>query len=193
MDNELAMAKGAGLGLLCAVIILVFLSAVAIDLDPDGNSDSSPYELTVVFGTGSLHINDAGRSHGGFEYAAEYSVEVSQGCNGTVRTNHIAVLDFTLQIGLGDALSVHELRLKLLYDRDRNEVTLANESATIVLEKVAQDLIWNHAWDGYYVASWGGDAPEEEVRGQISPEIFGLPSHYYVELRLWATVVPPAV
>jgi len=187
------MAKGAGLGLLCAVIMLVFLSALAINLDPDGNSDSSSYELTVVFGTGSLHINDAGRSHGGFEYAAEYSVEVSQGCNGTVRTNHIAVLDFTLQIGLGDALSVHELRLKMLYDGDSNEVTLTNESATIVLEKVAQDLIWNHVWDGYYVASWGGDAPEEEVRGQISPEIFGLPSHYYVELRLWATVVPPAV
>jgi len=43
--------------------------------------------------------------------------------------------------------------------------------------------------DGYYIASWGGDAPNEEIRGAISPEVFGLPDHYYVELRLDATVL----
>jgi len=35
------------------------------------------------------------------------------------------------------------------------------------------------------LASWGGDAPQNELSGSISPTIFpGLNSAWYVELRL---------
>ena len=182
------MTKEAGLGLLSAVILLVSLSTVMMALRVDKET-SLGEEIGVVFGEGSLHINDAGRSHGGFEYAAEYKVEVSQACNGTVRTGHIAALAFTLEAGLGDALEVHELQLKLSFDELRDEITLSSGNTTITLVKVEVDRIWNHEWDGYYIASWGGDAPDGEIRGEISPEVFGLPDHYYVELRLEAAIL----
>jgi len=182
------MAKGAGLGLLMVVVALVFLSTLLVSVSMEEETHSGEV-VGVVFGEGSLHINDAGRSHGGLEYAADYGVEVTQACNGTVLTGHIAGLVFTLEAGLGDALEVHELQLKLSYDEIRDEIVLSDSDTTIRLIKVDVDTIWNHEWDGYYIASWGGDAPDEEIRGEISPEIFGLPDHYYIELRLDATVL----
>lgn len=182
------MAKGAGLGLLSAVVLLVILSAIMTGLRV-GEETGSGEGMAIVFGDGSLHINDAGRSHGGFEYAAEYRVEVSQACNGTVRVGHIAALVLTLEVGLGDALQVHELQLRLSYDEARDEIILSSGGTTITLIRVEEDTVWNHEWDGYYIASWGGDAPDDELRGEISPVVFGIPSHYYVELRLEATIL----
>ena len=50
---------------------------------------------------------------------------------------------------------------------------------------VKSDEIWNHQFDNHYIASWGGFAPENEIKGVISPLIFpGLPDFWYVELRI---------
>ncbi|MEM2153786.1 MAG: hypothetical protein QXY76_02650 [Nitrososphaeria archaeon] len=55
----------------------------------------------------------------------------------------------------------------------------------VVLEFVEKDNVWNGQYNNYYIASWGSEAPKEEIIGKISPAIFyGLESHYYVELRL---------
>jgi len=183
------MTKRAGLGLLIAVIALVVLSTVLVGIGTEEETDSGEV-VGIAFGVGSLYVNDAGRSHGGFEYAGDYKVEVVQACNGTVLVGHIAGLVFTLEVGLGDALEVHELQLKLSYDEVRDQIVLSDGDTTIRLIKVDTDTIWDHEWDGYYISSWGGDAPDEEIRGAISPNIFGLGDHYYIELRLDATVLP---
>jgi len=182
------MAKGANLGLLYAVIVLVLIYALATALSSSPRRDSAIYPYQVTFGDGSLYVNDAASSHGGFEYAAEYGVSVEQACNGTVIEGHIAGLVFTLKTGLGDALRVHELDLQLTYDDEDNQIVLVGHEITIRLVKVEQDRVWNHAWDGYYIASFGSSAPVGEIMGEISPQVFGLPDQYYVELRLWATV-----
>ena len=55
-------------------------------------------------------------------------------------------------------------------------------------QKEQNDEIWNHQFDNNYIASWGGFAPENEIKGVISPIIFpGLPDFWYVELRIPAT------
>jgi hypothetical protein len=186
------MSRKSDLGLLIAVTVLVIASAVLVGLGPANPPVSGP-RFMVVFDAGSLYINDAGMSHGGFEYAAEYSVTVSQGCNGTVEEGHIAALDLALVRGLGDALQVHHLELLLGSSTNVNEILLSGGGVEIRLVRQVEDLVWNHSWDGYYVASWGAYAPQGEIRGTISPGIFGLPDHYYVELRLSATFMPMPV
>ncbi|MBO3804313.1 MAG: hypothetical protein JTT11_10695 [Candidatus Brockarchaeota archaeon] len=126
---------------------------------------------------GSMFVSDAGRSHGGFEYNAEWevTVEAEQGL-GTMRLG--------LKVGLGDALEKHEYRVEGL-SIEPGRLSMSLEGQPIVLVWLESDEVWDHAYDKHYVASWGGDAPPEEVRGSISPSIFpGLGGHYYVELRL---------
>jgi hypothetical protein len=135
------------------------------------------HDSSIVVLHGSLFVSDSGRSHGGFEYNAEWEVmvEVDQG---------LGTMNLELTTGLGDALEKHEYRVEdISIESDR--LTMKVEGQPIVLVWVDSDDIWNHMYDKYYIASWGGDAPLEELRGTISPTIFpGLADHYYVELRL---------
>ncbi len=126
---------------------------------------------------GSLFVSDAGRSHGGFEYNAEWNATLTvEGTSGVLR--------LVLKVGLSDALQKHEYRLT---DFTRNATTISMRIDSQYLVLVWQDFdpVWNHTYDRYYVASWGSDAPPEEIRGTILPILFpGLVEHYYVELRL---------
>jgi hypothetical protein len=131
---------------------------------------------TVVLG-GSLFVSDAGRSHGGFEYNAERDATLTvDGTSGTLK--------LVLNIGLGDALTKHEYSITE-FKMEPNKTRMRIDGQPLTLVWVENDTIWSHTYDGYYTASWGGDAPPEEIRGNISPQIFpGLADHYYVELRL---------
>lgn len=126
---------------------------------------------------GSMFVSDAGRSHGGFEYNAEWNATLNiQGSRGS--------LDLVLNIGLGDALTKHHYDVTE-FKMDEKKITMKIEGEMVTLILVEADEIWDHTFDGFYIASWGGDAPPEEIRGTIKPLIFqGLVDHYYIELRL---------
>ncbi|MDH5685230.1 MAG: BsuPI-related putative proteinase inhibitor [Hadesarchaea archaeon] len=169
------------LGLLAVVCATVIVVATVVF---QSTSDDGKKYFTT-FKDGSMFFSDAGESHGGFEFTAGYTVIISDNSFETGDTVH---LTFELDIGFCDPLDVHDLYLKLSYSDADDEITLQNDSVVIRLVKVENDIIWDHQFDDYYIASWGGCAPEEEIRGEISPSVFGLPVHYYIELRLKAEV-----
>jgi hypothetical protein len=135
-----------------------------------------PHQGVQVF-NGSFFVSDAGQSHGGFEYVAVW--------NATLTVNGpFGELSLIFAEGLGDVLTKHEyLVSEFVYNQSTLSMKVDGKPLTLVWTPV--DAIWNHEFDNYYIASWGGDAPAEEIRGTISPTIFpGLVEFYYVELRL---------
>lgn len=158
------------------VPLALFLVAAAIlvtagllyCLNPDSGSVSM---------NGSFLASDAGQSHGGFEYVAVWNASlVIYGGSGR--------LTLWPSSGLGDALTRHEYFVSSFYS-NQTHTALSIDGIPVVLVWTANDTVWNHRYDNYYIASWGGSAPPDEIRGAISPAIFpGLVGHYYVELRL---------
>jgi hypothetical protein len=127
---------------------------------------------------GTFFISDAGESHGGFEFTAEYKAEFDV-------TNGIGTLTITQIIGLGDPLEKHIYSITDLKIEINNKITMNIDDNPVELIFVESDEIWNHQFDNHYIASWGGFAPENEIKGVISPLIFpGLPDFWYVELRI---------
>jgi len=127
---------------------------------------------------GTFFISDAGESHGGFEFTAEYKTEFDV-------TNGRGNLIITQIIGLGDPLEKHVYSITDLNIKKNNKITMNIDNYPVELIFVKSDEIWNHQFDNNYIASWGGFAPENEIKGVISPIIFsGLPDFWYVELRI---------
>jgi len=127
--------------------------------------------------SGSFLASDAGQSHGGFEYVAVWNVSL-------IVYGNSGRLTLSLSSGLGDALTRHEYFVSSFY-ANQTHTTMSIDGIPVVLVWTADDAVWNHRYDNYYIASWGGSAPPDEIRGAISPAIFpGLVGHYYVELRL---------
>ncbi len=127
---------------------------------------------------GTFFISDAGESHGGFEFTAEYKTEFDV-------TNGRGNLIITQIIGLGDPLEKHVYSITDLNIKKNNKITMNIDNYPVELIFVRGDEIWNHQFDNNYIASWGGFAPENEIKGVISPIIFpGLPDFWYVELRI---------
>ncbi len=126
---------------------------------------------------GSLFASDAGQSHGGFEYTATWTATLKvSGGSGT--------LAIALETGLGDAITKHEYAVTD-FSSSADSLSMKLGGQTLVLPFQSKDNVWGGQFDGYYIASWGGDAPPGEVRGTISPTYFpGLGPLYYVELRL---------
>jgi len=160
------------LGVVIAAVLTVAVAAAAfyIESRPGG----APSQTTM---TRSMFVSDAGKSHGGFEYTATWNAALqASGSTGT--------LTFVLKVGLGDALSKHQF---VVTDFSKNStiVSMKVDGQPVTLIWTDSDRIWNGTYDHYYVASWGGYAPQNEIRGSISPTIFpGLTSFWYVELRL---------
>jgi hypothetical protein len=126
---------------------------------------------------GTFFISDAGRSHGGFEFNAEYKTKFDvQNGKGT--------LTFSLELGLDDPLKTHVYRITDLLIKP-NKVLMKIDNHPVELVLVKNDKIWNHQFDYNYIAAWGSDAPMNEIKGSISPDIFpGLVDFWYVELRI---------
>lgn len=127
--------------------------------------------------TGSLFVSDAGQSHGGFEYTASYNVTARA-------TNGAGSMNVELATGLGDVLTRHQYTISdFLVTGEAVAMTL--DGHRVELPMTSSETVWSHAFDGYYIASWGPSAPIQELRGVIAPGIFpGVPDSYYVELRL---------
>ena len=127
---------------------------------------------------GTFFISDAGEAHGGFEFTAEYKTEFDV-------TNGRGNLIITQITGLGDPLEKHVYSITDLKIKKNNKITMNLDNYPVELIFVNSDEIWNHQFDNNYIASWGGFAPENEIKGVISPIIFpGLPDFWYVELRI---------
>jgi len=165
-DNRKAVV----LTIILATIVIAFIAVSFTNLF------SPPNKLAKEL-RGSFFVSDAGRSHGGFEYNAEWDATLSLvGGDG--------VLTLELNVGLGDALKRHKYNVTD-YSIDSKKISMKIDGKEVVLELVEKDKVWNGQFDNYYIASWGSDAPPEEIIGKISPTIFpGLELHYYVELRL---------
>ena len=127
---------------------------------------------------GTFFISDAGEAHGGFEFTAEYKTEFDV-------TNGRGNLIITQITGLGDPLEKHVYSITDLKIKKNNKITMNLDNYPVELIFVNSDEIWNHQFDNNYIASWGGFAPENEIKGVISPIIFpGLPDFWYVELHI---------
>src|SRR5687768_2680300 len=114
---------------------------------------------------GTFFISDAVESHGGFEFTAEYITEFDV-------TNGRGNLIITQITRLGDPLEKHVYSITDLKIMKYNKITMNIDNYPVELIFVKSDEIWNHQFDNNYIASWGGFAPENEIKGVISPIIF---------------------
>ena len=127
---------------------------------------------------GTFFVSDAGESHGGFEFTADYKTEYDV-------TDGRGTLTITQITGLGDPLEKHVYSITDLKINKMKKIKMNIDDNPVELIFVESDEIWNHQFDNNYIASWGGFAPENEIKGLISPTIFpGLPDFWYVELRI---------
>jgi len=181
-----------------AVVVAVMVTLVLL-LWP-GPVEEDTYVLMLR--DGSMLISDAGTAIGGFEYVGIYNVSLVSAdgswiwINPWMQSGEKVELRLELEIGLGDPISEagkSEITVTVRYDPGADAVSLTGKEVSIVMPYFENDTVWDHEWDGYFIASWGGYAPEEELRGVISPETFGLPEHYYVELRMDFEITPPVV
>ena len=146
------------------------------------DDDGYDYPEKPIFNSlqteGTFFVSDAGESHGGFQFTAEYKTEYDV-------TNGKGTLTITQIIGLGDPLEKHVYSITDLKINELDRITMNIDDNPVELVFVESDEIWNHQFDNHYIASWGGFAPENEIKGVISPTIFpGLPDFWYVELRI---------
>jgi hypothetical protein len=160
--------SSAPLALFLVVAAIMVTAGLLYCLNPGSGSVSM---------NGSFLASDAGQSHGGFEYVAVWNASL-------IIYGNSGRLTLSLSSGLGDVLTRHEYFVSSFY-ANQTHMNMRVDGIPVVLVWTANDTVWNHSYDNYYVASWGGSAPPDEIRGTISPAIFpGLVSHYYVELRL---------
>ena len=160
---------------------LVALATVAFALlsPPPFGHREKPETRTFA---GSMFVSDAGQSHGGFEYNAEWAADL-------IVVGDTGMLRLTLKTGLGDALTKHEYTVT---EFKKDDLTLAwrlisfdMNGNTVKLLLVPNDTVWDGQFSNYYIASWGAHAPDAEIRGLIRPTYFeGLADFWYVELRL---------
>ncbi len=155
--------------LIAMVLIISAILVVVLDLWPWGGERVSL--------SGTMFVSDAGKSHGGFEYTASYLANLTV-------TGRKGILILELQVGLGDALQKHRYQVTE-FSKSKDQISMKVEASDVILIWTESDIVWNHQYDDYYIASWGSEAPQSEIRGTISPSIFpGLYETYYIELRL---------
>lgn len=169
-----------------SMVPVISQNAQAVRSDPAGapvplsevhsnNNLKKKYDSLVKEGT--FFVSDAGRSHGGFEFNAEYKTKFDV-------KNGRGTLTFTLDIGLDDPLKKHDYRITDFLIKP-HKVLMKIDNRPVELVLVKKDKIWNHQYDNNYIAAWGSDAPKNEIKGAISPTIFpGLVGFWYVELRI---------
>jgi len=167
--------------LVILVLGLVALATVAFALlsPPPFGHREEPETRTFA---GSMFVSDAGQSHGGFEYNAEWTANLTV-------VGDTGMLRLTLKTGLGDALTKHEYAVTEFKKDDPTLswrlISFSLNGNPVKLVLIGNDTIWNGQFSNYYIASWGAEAPGEEIRGLIKPTYFdGLADFWYVELRL---------
>jgi hypothetical protein len=115
---------------------------------------------------------------GGFEYTASWNAVLS------LHNSTDGALSLVLNMGLGDTLDKHNFKVTA-FSSNATSATMLVDGQRLTMEWVAHDVVWNGTYDNYYAASWGSDAPPNELIGKISPATFpGVSPSWYLELRL---------
>jgi len=134
------------------------------------------YSSTVML-NGTLYASDAGNAGEGFEYAATWYAELAvEGTTGTI--------SFELVFGQADRMTKFDYNVTN-FTMDSDWVAMKIDGNPVELEWVSQETVWGGEYDDYYIASNVGNVPQDELRGNITTDVFqGFASNFYVELRL---------
>jgi hypothetical protein len=141
----------------------------------------SPKEAGTMFGT--LFINEGGNSNSTAGVTASYNATL------TANNGNGSIL-FTFLSGT-DLLQNHLLAMSN-YTISVNQISMTMGGHSVFLPWEDNDTIWAGVYNNNYIASWGPTAPGYELRGQVSPSIFGLPPNSYVEFRFEAAGGEPS-
>ena len=126
---------------------------------------------------GTLFVNEGGYSNATASATASYNVTL------TASNGNGSIL-FTLLSGTN--LIQNPLLTMSSYTISVNQISMTIGGHSVLLPWEDNDTVWAGLYNNNYIASWGPSAPAYEVRGQVSPSIFGLPSNAYVEFRFEA-------
>jgi len=135
----------------------------------------APARTGVLYGT--LFINESGRSNVTSSATGSYNATLTaKNGNGTLLLTFLS----------GTNLIKVPLIAFSNYSVTIGRISMTISGHPVVLPWEDNDTVWAGQYNNNYVASWGPSAPAYEVRGQISPEVFGLPAGEYVEFRFQA-------
>jgi hypothetical protein len=141
----------------------------------------SPKEGGTMFGT--LFVNTGGNTNATTSATAQYNATL------TATNGGGSVL---LTFLSGTNLIQNDLLPISNYTISVNQISMTIGGHTAILPWEDNDTIWAGVYNNNYIASWGPSAPAYEVRGQVSPSIFGLPANDYVEFRFEAAGGEPS-
>lgn len=141
----------------------------------------SPAQTGTLYGT--FFVNEGGYSNSTAGATASYNVTLT-----ATSGNGSVLLTF---VSGKDLLSDHLLDMTN-YTVTVNQVSMTLGGHSVVLPWEDNDTVWAGKYNSNYIASWGPSAPGYELRGQVSPSIFGLPSTDYIEFRFAAAGGEPA-
>jgi hypothetical protein len=141
----------------------------------------SPKEAGTMFGT--LFINEGGYSNSTAGATASYNATL------TANNGNGSIL-FTFLSGT-DLMQDHLLSMTN-YTISVNQISMTVAGHSVLLPWEDNDTVWAGVYNNNYIASWGPTAPGYELRGQVSPSIFGLPPNSYVEFRFEAAGGEPS-
>ena len=162
------------LGVGAVIIALAFVAVTFIAL--------SPSQEGTLYGT--LFVNTGGYSNATASSTSSYNVTL------TAKSGHGEVL-LTYLSGTQDLVKENLFPITN-YTISITQVSMVVGGHQAVLPWEDNDTVWAGHYDSNYIASWGPSAPSYEVRGQVSPAIFGLPSSDYVEFRFMALSGEPS-
>jgi hypothetical protein len=135
----------------------------------------SPKQAGTMFGT--LFVNEGGYSNATQTATASYNATLTaNNGNGSVLLTFIS----------GTDLIKNHLLVMSNYTINVNQISMTVGGHSVLMPWEDNDTVWAGLYNSNYIASWGPSAPGYELRGQVSPSIFGLPSSAYVEFRFQA-------
>jgi hypothetical protein len=155
------------------IISIAFVGVAYVALSPKGGG--------TMFGT--LFVNEGGYSNATASATASYNATL------TAHSGNGSIL-LTLLSGT-DLIQNHLLTMSN-YTISVNQISMTVAGHSVLLPWEDNDTVWAGLYNSNYISSWGPSAPDYELRGQVSPSIFGLSPNAYVEFRFEAQGGNPA-
>jgi hypothetical protein len=158
-------------------LLVISVGAVIISLAFVGVAFEalSPSTDGTMFGT--FFVNEGGYSNATASVTASYNLTlIARSGNGTILFTFLS----------GTNVMQQDLAKITNYTISVNQISMTFNGHSIVMPWEDNDTVWGGLYNSNYIASWGPTAPSYEMRGTISPAVFGLPSHDYIEFRFEA-------